>query len=79
MPARIRDRAVVLNIADDLAGVVSDLDAPVVAWIVQVPDDLAVGVGDVAARRGVGLAIAHDARGRRGRGGQDRYGQGCQD
>ena len=71
---RVRHDAVALDVANDPAGRVPDLNAPPVAGIVNVPDPLARGVSDRPAGRGrggrgrgrrVALAIAHNATGGR--------------
>ncbi len=81
LPMRIGHGAVALDVPDDAAGRVPNLDAPPVARIVNIPDFLPMRVHDVGARRGRGgrgsvLAITHDTTGGRWRGGNQHHDQG---
>ena len=49
---RVRHGAVALDVSDDAAGSVPNLDAPPVAGIINVSDFLPMRVHDVGARRG---------------------------
>ena len=54
LPMRIGHGAVALDVSDDLPVIVADLQAPLVARIINVTDLLPMRVGDVVARRGRG-------------------------
>ena len=81
LAVRVRHGAVALDISDDAAGGVPNLEPPPVARIINVTDLLPMRVGDVVARRGRGrpdaifLELEAPRIRRHGSGDQD-HGQG---